>query len=58
MIIVLVECVLAMTGKGIIPAEWELCAIVNSRNEKGERENYKDSWESCWKVDKTTGSHW
>ena len=37
MIIVLVECVLAMTVKGIIPAEWELSAIVNSRNEKGEK---------------------
>lgn len=46
MIIVLVECVLVMIVEGIIPAEWELRAFVNCRNEIGdtlERENYKDS---------------
>ena len=58
MIIVLVECVSAMTVREIIPAEWELSAVVNSRNEKGEKRNYKDSWESYWEVDKATGSHW
>ena len=41
MVIVLVECVSAMTVREIIPAEWELSAIVNSRNEKGEKRNYR-----------------
>lgn len=46
MIIVLVECVLMMIVDIIIPAEWELRAVVNCHNEIGdtlERENYKDS---------------